>query len=345
MLKHHLTNAALILFFVLGYIFLIVELHPMMGNALYILTLFPVLLVGWLYGSAAGLLAGVLSYLLNLFVASAIKDPLFVISVASLLGTAAIILMGGLVGYLSELIIETKRANAELQKMDKVKDEFLSIMTHDLKSPLVAVLGYSEMLLGGLGGQLGEKQRSFIETIKNQGWHLQSMIDGLLDYTRAEFGTLSPKQENFSLNNLVMEEIKAFLPEANQRKISLEYSPPADQVMITADEKMIDEVITNLLSNALKYSAEGGRATVSLGRGDGSVFFRVSDAGKGIAPDKIGRVFDKYFMVQEETAREKRSLGLGLYIAKKFIEAHHGTITVESPGEGKGTTFSFTLPL
>jgi signal transduction histidine kinase len=243
------------------------------------------------------------------------------------------------------LLVETERANAELHKMDRVKDEFLSIMTHDLKSPLVAVLGYSDMMLGGMGGQLNEKHRAFVDTIKRQGQHLQSMIDGLLDYTRTEFGKLVLKREDFNLNNLVLEAIKAFTPEAEQRKITLDFSLPAEQITVSADQRMIDEVVTNLLSNSLKYSSEGGRVTVTLSRGEKEALFRISDTGKGIAPDNIGRVFDKFFMIEENAAREKRSLGLGLYIAKKFIEAHKGHLSAESPGEGKGTTFSFTLPL
>lgn len=246
---------------------------------------------------------------------------------------------------LHRLLDETQRANAELQKMDRLKDEFISIMTHDLKSPLVAVLGYSEMMLGGLGGQLTDKQRSFVEIIKTQGGELQSLIDSLLDYTRAEFGKLTLHPEDLNLNNLIIEAIKAFTPEASRGKIALEYAPPEGRITVAADKSMINQVVANLLANALKYTPAGGKIAISLGRKENEAVFTVSDNGQGIAPGKIGRVFDKFFMVEGRAAREKKSLGLGLYIARKFIEAHHGRISAESPGEGQGTTFSFTLPI
>jgi PAS domain S-box-containing protein len=460
MLKRHLINAALILIFLSAYIFVSRELHPIMGDTFYFLSLCPILLVGWSYGSAAGMLAGGLTYLLNLSVGLAIKDPLFPVSSFTVFGTATLILLGGLFGYVSELLSQVRRKNIEIgrlaqivdysddaifskdldgkimtwndgahsiygysaaemigrvvdrllppdrpnevkdilkrikkgervehyetlrltkdgrtidmsltvspikgesgriigastigrdiskaKQMDKVKDEFLSIMAHDLKSPLIAVLGYSDMMIGGLGGQLTEKQRSFVEVIRRQGEQLQSMIDSLLDYTRAEFGKLVLNLENINLDNLVVESIKAFTPEAAQSKITLDFAPPADQITVAADKNMINQVINNLLANALKYTPEGGKVAISLNRKGSEAVFAVSDNGRGIAPDKIGRIFDKFFMVEGKTAREKRSLGLGLYIAKKFIEAHHGRISAESAGEGKGTTFSFTLPL
>lgn len=242
------------------------------------------------------------------------------------------------------LLKETRRANAELRRMDQVKDEFLSIMTHDLKSPLVSILGYSDMLLGGMAGPLTEQQKNFLGTVKQQAAQVQGMIDSLLDYTRAEFGKLVIKQESVDLNSLAEDQIKAFGPEARRRQIMLQYAP-AGPLVVSADRSMLTEVVSNLIANALKYTQDGGKIAVTLERKGSEAVFGVADNGRGLAPDKTPRVFDKFFVVEEKEAREKKSLGLGLYIARKFIEANHGRIWAQSLGLGQGSVFSFVLPI
>ncbi len=478
--KRSLADALILLFITLLYVVLGLRLHALIGDAYYIMVVVPVVLASWIYGGAGGLLAGVLGSLLNQLLAFLLNEPAFYVSPLSIIGTALLIPLGGLFGYLGELIVklrqinieithlaavvnnsddailskdldgrvvswnsaaeklygytakemigqpldrllpadrsaeirdilvrikkgerlehyetkrltkdgrtidisltvspvidddgriigastigrdvtkekiaeaemrglleETRRTNAELQRMDGIKDEFLSIMTHDLKSPLVSILGYSDMLLGGMTGPLAEKQAAFLGIVKQQAAQMQAMIDTLLDYTRAEFGKLVVKPESVDLSGLAAEQVRAFGPEARRRQIAVLYEP-AGPLVVTADKNMLTEVVANLIGNALKYTPDGGRVAVSLERKGGEAVLAVKDNGRGLAPDKIARVFDKFFVVEEKEAREKRSLGLGLYISKKFIEANHGRIWAQSLGLGQGAAFAFALPL
>lgn len=244
---------------------------------------------------------------------------------------------------IARLLEETQKANEKLKEMDKVKDEFLSIVTHDLKTPLTSALGYVTLLLTDREGNLSQKQKRYLETVERQCDRLQEMINSILDFTRAEFGKIKVNAEAYSLNTQVMELVEAVKPEADQKKLDLELSLPDEDVEVKADRGMIGRVIANFLSNAVKYTPEGGKVSVDLKRQGDGVRFAVEDNGIGILAEHVPKLFDKFFVVDQARAREKRSLGLGLHISKEFVEAHGGHIGADSRGKGKGARFYFTL--
>ena len=237
------------------------------------------------------------------------------------------------------------RALKELERIGRAKDEFLSIVTHDLKSPLASVLGYSDILLSGRAGPLSETQLRDIGIIKEQGGVLLSLIDTILDYSRAEFGKLIVNKEEIPLIANVRQLLEQVKTEADEKHLSVEAELPADEIKIMADKIMIDRVIANLLGNAIKYTQDQGKIFLSVSRQANTVRVSVKDNGRGVAKDKLKNLFEKFYLIDTAGARKDRSLGLGLYIARTFVEAHGGKIQAESAGPGQGATFSFTLPI
>jgi len=240
---------------------------------------------------------------------------------------------------------ELDKANQKLRLMDKTKDEFLSIVTHDLRSPLVPIDGFSDMMKDGLLGEMSEQQKHYAGRIKAQSLKMRAMIDHILDYTRIEFGTLRLSSEIFSLNEQISENMEEIKPAAEQKNQQISLDLPTEELAVNADRSMINRVIANLLGNAVKYTPENGKIAVALKRDQGLAVFSVQDSGQGIGKVQLERIFEKFYMIEEKTAREKGSLGLGLHICKSFIEANHGKVWAESEGEGKGAKFIFTLPL
>lgn len=250
----------------------------------------------------------------------------------------------------TKIILE--ESNEQLKKMDRAKDEFLSIVTHDLKNPLFALKEYSALLLEGLLGALNKEQYSAVEVIKRQGKVLQDMIDSLFDYTRIEFGKIKVNAERFSIRSQINKILEMIKPQADAKKIELDVNLPHEDIRVNGDKRMIARVISNLLGNAIKYTPEGGRVAVFLdenavpaGRQENDARVSVMDNGKGVSKEHLPRIFEKFYMVESIQAREKRSLGLGLHIAKEFVVANGGKIWAESEGVGKGSKFIFTLPL
>ena len=245
-----------------------------------------------------------------------------------------------------KLIKEIRIANESLKKMDRTKDEFLSIVTHDLKTPLTVIIGYTGVMLAGMGGgTISPQQRGMLETIKRQANSQQEMIDTILDYTRMEFGRIFVNPEKFSLKEMANDLAEAEKMEAAKKQISITVNFPAEDVEVKADKRMMGRVINNLIGNALKYTDSGGTLNVSLERHDNLVKLVFADTGIGIAPEHLDKIFQKFFIVDTAGARERRSLGLGLSIVKSFIEAHNGRIWAESEGLGRGSRFNVEFPL
>ncbi|MFH1386201.1 MAG: HAMP domain-containing sensor histidine kinase [bacterium] len=236
-------------------------------------------------------------------------------------------------------------ANKELKKLDKTKDEFLSIVSHDLKSPLATILSSSDLLMDGLAGEITTKQREIIDIIKRQGHALKKLIETLLDYTRMEFGKLALNRERFSINIELDEIIKEIKPQLETKKILLKMKLPHENVFINGDKNMFQRIIHNLLGNAIKYSKEGGEIDVEVKREAENLFITVKDNGLGIEKGNLPHLFDRFYLVDTTQAREAMSLGLGLYICKNFVEAHGGKIWAESEGLGKGTKLTVSLPI
>jgi signal transduction histidine kinase len=231
----------------------------------------------------------------------------------------------------------------QLADLDRMKADFMSVATHELKTPINVVSGYAELIQEGVYGEISEKQQVALTSIQEQSRILTQLVNQLLDISRLEAGGLKLEIGDLLLVELFDRVRRTFDVLANKQGIALnvqldDAAPPT----IPADgDRLRDQVLGNLLGNALKFTPEGGRIDVRGWTEDGRFRIEVSDTGAGMAADQLPHVFDKYFQIGEQ-ARSKGA-GLGLAIAHEVVLAHGGTISVESE-EGTGTTFRIDLP-
>lgn len=247
---------------------------------------------------------------------------------------------------LGELAREFNVMGARLAELDTLKQAFLDGVTHDLRSPLACIMGYAELLLSGASGDLSEIQHRQLEIMRRNGAQLYHLINNLLDLSRLEAGCMPLELRPFRLEETVAEVREGVAVLADQYRVWLAVDVQPGLGPVLGDGAQIQRVITNLLSNALKFTPAAGVVTLRVAAGPAATArVDVQDTGPGIPKDRIGRLFAKFFQVPEtRTAARSLGTGLGLAISKRIIEAHGGRIWVESEF-GKGSTFSFTLPL
>jgi signal transduction histidine kinase len=217
-------------------------------------------------------------------------------------------------------------------------------MSHELRTPLNAVIGFSEVLLQRMFGALNEKQDEYLKDIYASGQHLLSLINDILDLSKIEAGRMELTPASFHLPSALENAVTLVRERAARHGIALylDLDPGLGELM--GDERKVKQVLLNLLSNAVKFTPEGGRITVKAGRTDGAVEIAVSDTGIGIAPEDQAAIFEEFRQVGTDDARKLEGTGLGLTLAKKFVELHDGRMWVESE-LGLGSTFTFTLPV
>lgn len=231
----------------------------------------------------------------------------------------------------------------ESKKTDVAKDEFLAMITHELKTPLVPIQGYADMLLSGYLGNLTDKQRERIAIIKSSATSLLQLISDLLDVQKLELGQLRMKKEIKNIHIAVTKSIQLLQPEIDENKIKI--INDVDQNLVVAhDSDRITQVLTNLIKNSLKaVKPQVGLIRISSAEDQNEVKIMVHDNGAGIPYDRQGKLFTKFYQVDASLTREKTGSGLGLSICKGIIEAHGGKITLESR-PSVGTTIAFSLP-
>src|SRR5262245_28504685 len=216
-------------------------------------------------------------------------------------------------------------------------------MSHELRTPLNAVIGFSEVLADGMFGEINEKQAEYLRDILESGRHLLSLINDILDLSKIEAGRMELEPADFDLPSAIDNALILIRERATRRGITLGRTIDDRLGMLRGDEREVKQVLLNLLSNALKFTPEGGRINVSAHLQDGAAEIAVADTGVGIAPEDQEAIFEEFRQVG--TADKKvEGTGLGLALSRKFIELHGGKIWVESE-LGRGSTFSFTLPL
>jgi PAS domain S-box-containing protein len=233
--------------------------------------------------------------------------------------------------------------NRLIQEGNRRKSGFVTLVSHELKTPLTSMTGYIELLLEGQGGPLGQRQREWLGIIGNNADRLLTLIDDLLDIARIEAGRIELKRTPLALVPLMQEVAHALQPqiEGKGQRLTLELAEPLPAVVGDADR--VRQILTNLLSNAVKYTPSGGRIAITA-RGDGDgVHVDVQDTGIGIAPEDQAQLFTPFFRAQREATQGVGGTGLGLAITRALVELHGGAITVISV-PGQGSTFSFTLP-
>lgn len=238
---------------------------------------------------------------------------------------------------------ELERANRELRSLDEVKSNLLSNVSHELRTPLVAIKGYNELIFREKLGPLTEKQKAGLEISLKSLARLIDLINNLLDFSRIEIGKLQLEVERFSLLDVVQEVLGMVTPRAAERGIEIDVDLDPPDIDYVGDRNKFAQVLTNLLTNALKFNRDGGRVGLAVSSQADELIVKVSDTGIGIEPQYVGRIFDRFFQVDSSMTRRQGGTGIGLSIVKSLVELHGGSIQVTSqPGEG--TTFFVRLP-
>ena len=244
----------------------------------------------------------------------------------------------------ARLFREIEEKSRQIEAANRHKSEFLANMSHELRTPLNAIIGFSEVLQERLFGELNDKQAEYTDDILTSGRHLLSLINEILDLSKVEAGRMELELATFDLP-LAIDNARTFVRErATTHGITLDVKVDERLGDVVGDERKIKQILLNLLSNAVKFTPEGGRIGINARQTDGVVEISVTDTGIGIAPEDQAKVFEEFRQVGSDNAKKIEGTGLGLTLAKKFVELHGGRIWVESE-VGKGSTFVFTLPI
>ncbi len=300
--------------------------------------------IGWLVVGGAGNLAAHLHRVADAFIVDGIKRAM-----------SARMHMATVEEASRELTEKNRRlaqAVERLQEADRVKSNFLATVSHELRTPLTSVIGYSEMLLEGIAGELNDEQREYVRTVMEKGDQLLQLITGILDISRMEAGEMRIDKLPFDLDEVVSVALSTIAPHARRKKLIMGCTVPPALPLVLGDRDKVRQVLLNLLGNAVKFTPEGGKIEVSASLAplipgadtNRAVKVSVRDSGIGVPPEHQKRVFDPFFQVDNSSTREYGGTGLGLSIVKRLVEAHGGTVWVDSEA-GKGSTFSFTIPL
>lgn len=226
----------------------------------------------------------------------------------------------------------------------KAKSEFLASMSHELKTPLISIMGFTQILTNTNSGELTDKQKYFIESIRKSGEFLLSLVNDILDLSKIEAGMFELNTEEISLKSTIEETLTLFYEKALKHKIVIkkEFEPGLD--FIEADKQRVKQILINLLSNAVKFSkGEGGTITITAKKAGDNAEISVSDTGIGIKPENLGKLFGKFEQLDKGISQKYGGTGLGLAITKQLVELHGGRIWATSK-YGDGSTFLFTLP-
>lgn len=231
-----------------------------------------------------------------------------------------------------------------LREFDRLKSEFLASMSHELRTPLNSIIGFADVLLEGIDGELNERMEEDVNLIRNSGQHLRELIGDILDMSKIEAGMMDLRYEEIDLRDMERD-FEAFartqlMTYDKELEIEVEINPSVD--VIEADATRFKQVLYNLISNAIKFTEEG-QVTLSLEKQDDHILVQVSDTGIGIKEEDLPLIFEQFRQVDGSLTRSAGGTGLGLPISKSLVELHGGEIWVESE-VGEGTTFSFTIP-
>ncbi len=237
---------------------------------------------------------------------------------------------------------EAQQAARRAEEASRIKDEFLATVSHELRTPLNAIVGWASLLRGRLGDPALEKG---IDVIYRNAHAQVKIIDDILDVARIVSGKLRLEARPADLVAIVRDGIEVVRTSATARGIAIEFVPPSDPCLLSADPERLQQVIWNLLSNAVKFTESGGKVRVEIQRVGSQLSVAVADTGRGIAPEFLPFVFDRFKQADGTTTRRVGGLGLGLALVRHIVELHGGEVHADSEGVGKGSTFRVTLPV
>jgi len=241
---------------------------------------------------------------------------------------------------------EIKKLYEDLKVVDKMKNEFLSVISHELRTPLTPIMGYAEFFVDEKFGKLVESYKKGASVIKRQSEHLLTLIESIIEVARIERGVpLTLIKENINLRELIDEVFLSVKLQADSQQKKMLNDVPADLPLISGDKPKLIRVFANLLGNALKFTSAGGLIRVFAEKKDKNIEVQVIDNGVGLEEKDKKKIFDKFYQVDSSDTRTVGGMGLGLAIISEIIQTHGGKIWVESEGLGKGTRFIFVLPL
>lgn len=240
--------------------------------------------------------------------------------------------------------IENARLYEAVQAANKAKSDFVSLVTHELRLPMTSIKGYSDLLTSGMAGELNEQQQQFFAVIQRNLGRMSRLISDLADINRVESGRMKFEKKQIDLPPIVEDVVDNLREAINGRNQTISLNLPADLPAIYADPTRLSQVLTNLISNAHKYTPDNGHIEIQAHATNGQVQVDISDNGLGISEADQEKLFTQFFRAESAAVRQQQGWGLGLSIVKKIIEAQGGTISFASE-LGAGSTFSFTIPL
>lgn len=301
-------------------------------------------------GIGAFIIAGALAFILGLLLFRAISRPVYELergmkAVAESDLSYELRISPTRADEFGRLATSYKSMALQLAELNRLRAEFISVASHELKTPINVIIGYLELLQENIYGELTPKQREICQTVVKQANTLTRLIKRLLDISRFEAsgGKLDPREINLRRYLTSLEESFSVL--ANQRSIAFDVRLGDDlPEQVFWDEDRINEVLGNLLSNAFKFTPREGSVSLDVTDGGDQVTIAVQDTGVGIEPEQLPRIFDKFFQADNQAQAAAKGTGLGLAIAREIVEAHGGTISAESE-LGNGTTFTVKLPV
>ncbi len=276
----------------------------------------------------------IVNYLIYIY-SEWLKSPVFIL-IPSLLVISII-----LIYLLNKNVAESLDQN---QDIDKAKNDFVSLASHQLCTPLSAISWYSEMLLSGDGGELSKEQRKYVQTIYHSTKRMILLVNALLNVSRIDLGTFAIEPELTDIRSIAEKVISELPPIIKDKKINISKKYAENLPKIMADPSLVKLIFQNVLSNAIKYTPEDGNVDFSITKKEGNILIKIKDSGCGIPEEQKSRVFTKLFRADNVRRLETDGTGLGLYIVKSILDYSGGKIWFESQ-ENKGTTFYITLPL
>ena len=241
------------------------------------------------------------------------------------------------------LLAREHAARLQAEEASRLKDEFLATVSHELRTPLTAILGWAEMLTSGKAGE--EVAPGAIETIYRNARAQAQLVEDILDVSRIITGKLRINARPIMASPIIQTVVESLRPSVEAKNIRLRLRLDLETRTLYADPDRLQQVVWNLLSNAVKFTPDGGQVTVGLECDEAETRITVSDTGKGITPEFLPHVFDRFSQADGTTTRRHGGLGLGLALVRHIVEFHGGTVEVRSPGEGRGATFTVRLPV